>query len=198
MHPNRRFTIDDDEALLALAGEIAFGRIFMTTAEGPRVAHAPVLRDGRMLRFHLANGNALRGALAGARPLVLFEGPNGYLSANWYGDVRGAVPTWNYVAVECSGPVRELDRDGLVQLLDDLSHTLEPRVGQDWTRAKMEPARFAAMLNAITAFEMTVEDVRGTRKMSQNQPESEAERVIAGFESCGRADMAKAVRRARA
>ena len=90
------------------------------------------------------------------------------------------------------------DRDGLVQLLDDLSHTLEPRVGQDWTRAKMEPARFAAMLNAITAFEMTVEEVRGTRKMSQNQPESEAERVIAGFESCGRADMAEAVRRARA
>lgn len=198
MHPNTRFRIDDREALLALAGQIAFGRIFLTTPDGPRVAHAPVLRDGDMLRFHLANGNALRRYLDGARPLVLFEGPNAYLSANWYGDVRGAVPTWNYVSVECEGPVRECDRDTLVRLLDDLSATLEPRVGENWTRAKMEPQRFDAMLGAITAFELTVADVRGTRKLGQNQPDAEAARVIAGFERSGRPDMAAAVRAARA
>ncbi len=198
MHPNTRFRTDDREGLLALVGQIAFGRIFLTTPDGPRVAHAPVLRDGDVLRFHLANGNALRTHLAGARPLVLFEGPNAYVSANWYGDVRGAVPTWNYVSVECEGLVRELDRDALVRLLDALSATLEPRVGENWTRAKMEPQRFDAMLGAITAFELSVEDVRGTRKLSQNQKDEEAARVIAGFERSGRPDMAAAVRAARA
>jgi len=150
-----------------------------------------------MLRFHLANSNALRRHIVGARPLILFEGPNAYLSANWYGDVRGAVPTWNYVSVECEGPVRELGRPDLVALLDDLSAMMEPRVGENWTRAKMEPARFEAMLGAITAFELTVDQVRGTRKLSQNQRDEEAERVMAGFEKSGRADMAAAVREAR-
>jgi transcriptional regulator len=197
MHPNSRFAVDDREGLLALAGQIAFGRVFLTLPEGPRVAHAPMLRKGNALRFHLANANALRHQLVGARPLVLFEGPNAYLSANWYGDVRGAVPTWNYVSVECEGPVRELDRAGLVMLLDDLSAVLEPRVGENWTRAKMEPARFEAMLGAITAFELTVDAVRGTRKLSQNQRDDEAARVVAGFEKSGRPDMASAIREAR-
>jgi transcriptional regulator len=198
MHPNSRFSVADREALLAQAGQIAFGRVFLTVPEGPRVAHAPVLRAGGVLRFHLANANAVCRHLDGARPLVLFEGPNGYVSANWYGDVRGAVPTWNYQSVECEGPARLLDRDGLIGLLDDLSHTLEPRVGENWTRAKMEPARFEAMLGAITGFELTVEDVRGTRKLSQNQPEAEAARVAAGFDRSRRPDMAAAVRAARA
>lgn len=198
MHPNARFAVRDREALLALAGKIAFGRIFLTTPDGPRVAHAPVLRDGNVLRFHVANGNALRRHLDGARALVLFEGPNAYLSANWYADVRGAVPTWNYVSVECEGPARELDRDGLVAILDDLSERLEPRVGENWTRAKMEPARFDAMLGAITGFKLAVEDVRGTRKLSQNKSDAEAEHVIAGFERSGAHDMATAVRAARA
>jgi transcriptional regulator len=197
MHPNPRFMVSDREMLLERAGAIAFGRIFLTTPEGPRVAHAPVLRDGDALRFHLANGNALRKHLEGARPLMLFEGPNGYLSANWYGDVRSAVPTWNYASVECEGPVGVLDRDGLVGLLDALTQTLEPRVGENWTRAKMEPARFEAMLGAITGFEMQVEAIRGTQKLSQNQRDDEAERVIAGFEGSGRADMAAAIRAAR-
>jgi transcriptional regulator len=198
MHPNSRFSVNDREALLAQAGQIAFGRIFLTVPDGPRVAHAPVLRVGDALRFHLANANAVCRHLDGARPLVLFEGPNGYVSANWYGDVRGAVPTWNYQSVECEGPVRTLDRDALVELLDDLSHTLEPRVGENWTRAKMEPARFEAMLGAITGFELAVEDVRGTRKLSQNQPEAEAARVAAAFENIERPDMADAVRAVRA
>jgi transcriptional regulator len=198
MHPNKRFSVVDREALLAQAGAIAFGRIFLTTPEGPRVAHAPVLRVGDVLRFHLANGNAVCRHLDGARPLVLFEGANGYVSANWYADIRGAVPTWNYQSVECEGPVHTLDRAGLIDLLDALSATLEPRVGENWTRAKMEPARFEAMLNAITAFELTAEDVRGTRKLSQNQPDAEAMRVAAGFERSDRPDMAAAVRAARA
>ncbi len=197
MHPNPRFAVNGREVLLELAGQIAFGRIFLTVPEGPRVAHAAVIRDGDVLRFHLANANALRDHIDGARPLILFEGPNAYLSANWYGDVRGAVPTWNYVSVECEGPVRELDRPDLVTLLDELATTLEPRIGENWTRAKMEPARFEAMLGAITAFEMTASDVRGTRKLSQNQHEDEAERVIAGLEKSGRPDMAAAIRAAR-
>lgn len=101
MHPSKAFRTGDDAALMDEAASIGFARIFASTPSGPRVAHAPMLRVGDRFRFHLANANALCATLDGTRTLALFEGPNGYLSANWYADVASAVPTWNYVAIEC-------------------------------------------------------------------------------------------------
>ena len=197
MHPARAFAWADEAELRAFAREIAFARLFLATPEGPRVAHAPMLvwPDGT-LRFHLANANALVPHLDGATALALFEGPNGYLSANWYEDVRGAVPSWNYVAVEAEGPVRCLDHAALVALLDVAAATLEPRVGENWTRAKMDPPRFDAMTHAITAYELTPAQWRGTFKAGQNKPAHEAERLIAGMERAAPA-MASAMRAAR-
>ena len=197
MHPARAFRWADDAAMLAFVGATGFARIFATTPDGPRVAHAPAIVVGDRLRFHLANANALTPHLDGATALLLAEGPNAYLSANWYADSRSAVPSWNYVAVEAEGHVRRLDRAALVDLLDRAAATLEPRVGEDWTRAKMEPARFDAMLAAITAFELTPAVWRGTTKLSQNKPDAEAARVVAGMERSGAAAMAAAMRAAR-
>lgn len=198
MHPNAAFRPSAGHDPLDQIASIAFARIFAATPDGPRIAHAPVLRTapGR-LRFHLANYNALVPYLAGATALIVAEGPNGYISANWYADVRGAVPTWNYVAVEAEGPIAALDRAALIDLLDGLSATLEPRVGEDWTRAKMEAPRFEAMLKAITAFEMTVTATRATHKLSQNKSAPAAERLIAEMAGQGNAAMAEAMRKAR-
>jgi transcriptional regulator len=198
VHPNLTFRWDDDEAMLDMVGSVAFTRIFAATDAGPRVAHVPVLVcTGPALRFHLANGNALASAIDGRVALALTEGPNAYLSANWYVDVRGAVPTWNYTAVECEGPVRRLDRGALIELVDTLSARLEPRVGENWTRAKMDPARFEAMLGAITAFELRIEDLRGTRKVSQNKSDDEVAGVLRGMAASGATDMAEAIRAGR-
>jgi transcriptional regulator len=180
--------------MLAFVGVVGFARIFLTTPDGPRVAHAPAIVVGDRVRFHLANGNALMPYLDGATALLLAEGPNAYVSANWYADVRGAVPTWNYIAVEYEGPVRRLDHTALVDLLDRSAATLEPRVGENWTRAKMDPPRFDAMTRAITAFELTPVAWRGTTKLSQNKPDAEAERLIAGMNRAGATAMADAMR----
>lgn len=198
MHPAQDFRWTDDAAMLAFVGTVGFARIFLTTPDGPRVAHAPAIVGGERIRFHLANGNALVPHLDGATALLLTEGPNAYVSANWYADVRATVPTWNYVAVECDGVVRRLDHAALVDLLDRSAATLEPRVGENWTRAKMEPARFDAMTRAITAFELTPTVWRGTTKLSQNKSDTEAARVIAGMERAGAATMAAAMQAARA
>ncbi len=198
MHPSPSFHWQDEIAMLAFVSEVGFARLFVGTPDGPRVAHAAVLvtAEGR-LRFHLANANLLTRWLDGATALALIEGPNAYLSANWYADARGNVPSWNYVAVECEGPVARLDRAALVAFLDEASAVFEPRVGEDWTRAKMEPARFEAMLDAITLYELTPSLWRGTRKLSQNTPAHEGERLIANVERTAPA-VAAAMRAARA
>ena len=195
MHPNAAFRLDARDDPLARLADYAFGRIFAMTPEGPRIAHAPILRVGAdRLRFHLANANSLCRHLDGATVLVVGEGPNGYISANWYDDVRSAVPTWNYSAVEAEGVVAPLDRAALIDLLDGLAATLEPRVGENWTRDKMESRRFDAMLHAITAFEMTVTAVRSTDKRSQNKPAAERDRLIAALDRSGNRALAAAMR----
>ena len=196
MHPNKIFRWADAAAMLDMVGSTAFTRIFAMTPDGPRVAHVPVIVvEGPALRFHLANGNALVPTLDGTTALALTEGPNAYLSANWYRDVRGAVPTWNYVCVECEGPVCLLNRAELIQLVDALSLKLEPNVGENWTRAKMEPARFEAMLGAITAFELRIDDMRGTKKVSQNKSSEETAAVLKGMDRTA-PDMARLIRAA--
>ena len=56
-------------------------------------------------------------------------------------------------------------------MLDDLSADHEARLAPKppWTRAKMTPGRFEAMLKAIVGFEMTVEALRGTNKLGQHK-----------------------------
>lgn len=198
MHPNPAFAWTDREDILGFFRQAGFERIFGQTATGPHVAHVPVLvRPGPALHFHLAKGNALAGQIAGATALAVAEGPNGYLSANWYADPKGAVPTWNYVAAECLGPVQPLERTALIALVDDLARHLEPKVGEDWTRAKMDPARFAAMLKAIRGFAMRIDTCRGTRKLSQNKP-AEVPRLIAAMAASGGAATSDAMRAASA
>ena len=169
MHPNRAFAWEDRDAMLALIADIAFCTICV---DGPALVHAPVIVAGPdRLLFHISRGNRAAASLDGKRAIVSCLGPDAYISPDWYG-VPDQVPTWNYLAVEAEGPLRRLDEDELAALLDDLSAAHEARLAPKppWTRAKLTPARFAAMLNAIVGYELTIEDLRGTRKLGQNKP----------------------------
>jgi transcriptional regulator len=135
------------------------------------------------LRFHLSAHNALNIPLAaGARALAVVTGPDAYVSPDWYA-AANQVPTWNYVAAEMEGPVRVMSRAEATTLMDDLAAHFEARLAPKppWTRAKMDPARFEAMLGGIVAYEMRLERVDGTTKLSQNKPSDEIARVAAGL-----------------
>ena len=180
MHPNRAFAWEDREAMLAFIADIAFCTICM---DGPALAHAPVVVTGSdRLRFHLSRGNRAAG-MEPRRAIVSCLGPDAYISPDWYGS-PDQVPTWNYLAVEAEGPLRKLDEAELAQLLDDLSAAHEARLAPKpvWTRAKMSPGRFEAMLKAIIGFELRIELLRGTRKLGQTKKMDERVRAAAGVE----------------
>lgn len=178
MHPNRTFAWNDRDAMLAFVADIAFATI---AAEGPALVHAPVLVAGPdRIRFHVARGN--RAKLEGRRAIVSVLGPDGYISPDWYG-TDDQVPTWNYLAVEAEGPLRRLEEAELSGLLDRLSAAHEARLAPkpQWTRAKMTPGRFEAMLKAIIGYELAIEELRGTRKLGQNKSETERHAAVAGL-----------------
>lgn len=196
MHPAPQFRWEDRAAALAFVADVSFAHLFLETPDGPRVAHVPVLVAGERLRFHLANANALTRHLDGATALASVAGPNAYVSPNWYAN-RKRVPTWNYVAVECEGMVRALSPDELATLLDDSAATHEARVGEGWTRAKMDPGRFEAMCRAITGFELDAKVIRATRKLSQDSDAADLAGAVAGVAAMGDPTAAALMRDAR-
>ena len=199
MHPNKAFRFESDAAMLDWAVARGFAHILAATTGGPMVAHAPIVPAGDgAVRFHLARPNRIVPLLDGARVVLSIAGPDGYITPNWYADPAQQVPTWNYVAVEIEGVARAIDEDGLVALLDRLAEIHEPRVAPEnpWTRAKMEDARFHAMLRAIIGFEVTVEAVRGTRKIGQNKSGEDRDGTIRGLTSNGNAALAEIMRTA--
>ena len=201
MHPNPAYRTDDRALFSALIAETGFGMVFLTTPDGPRVAHVPLLLstagDGTAtLRFHLALGNALTRHLDGARALAVVNGPDGYVSARWYGD-PDHVPTWNYIALEMEGPVRRMDRDALLALLEEVSNHHEARVseGTPWTMDKMARIKRDRMMDMIVGFELTIEAWRPTIKLSQNKPAEERARTIAGLKGEGKLALAALMER---
>jgi transcriptional regulator len=170
----------------------------VAVADGvPAAAHAPIVRAGdRAFRFHLARGNRLTPHLDGARVLLSLVGEHGYITPNWYRPPGDQVPTWNYVAVEIDGTTRLLPDEALVEQLDRLAEVHEPGLSPvPWSRAKMDPAKFDAMRNAIRGFEVTVEAIRVTNKLGQNKSAHDREGVIAGLEASGNTTLAAAIRR---
>lgn len=166
------FRQTDEARLTALVAERGFAVIAVAHEGRPLVAQAPVLLAGRRLRFHLARGNPVVAALtAGAPAVVVVQGPDAYVSPDWYG-IDDQVPTWNYLAVEMEGRAQVLDEAGAAQLLDDLSAHFESRLTPKppWTRRKISPGRFEAMQRAIVSFELAVERLEGVWKLSQNKP----------------------------
>jgi transcriptional regulator len=147
------------------------------------------------VQFHLARGNALTKTLAGSDALIVVNGPDAYVSPDWY-EGADQVPTWNYISIELEGPVQAMDQEGLIALLDDLSAVNEAKLAPKapWSRGKMDDAKFHKMLGGIIGFEMEVMAWRPTLKLSQNKTEAERMRVANELERQGKKAMAHFMR----
>lgn len=195
MHPNPLFRHDDRALLETLIDEIGFGMVFLTTPDGPRVAHTPLLSTGDgAVQFHLARGNALTKWLDGATALVTINGPDGYVSPRWYAQ-RGTVPTWNYVTLELEGRVRRMDQDGLNALLYTLIDKQETRLGGErWSGEETPPDVWRGLLKGIVGFELEVQAWRPTLKLSQNKSAEDRIRIADGLEAAGSPALAELIR----
>src|SRR5882724_8801853 len=125
--------------------------------------------------FHLARHNPLLKLADGVSSwLLAVNGPDAYVSADWYVSVD-QVPTWLYQAVHLTGPVRLLSDDELAVQIDTLSAKLEAWLApkKPWTSAKMTKARLEMLKKAIVGLSMRVEDVEGSFKLNQQKSEAD-------------------------
>jgi len=175
MHPNPVFRTATLDQNIAFARSRGFGQLSINGGFGPLAAHVPfVLEDtGEAAILHLVRSNPILSALDQPLPALLaVTGPDGYVSPDWYG-VPDQVPTWNYVAVHMRGSLERLPETRLGEVLDLLSDAFESQLASKtpWRADKMDGQVRARMMRAIVPLRMTVEEVQGTWKLSQNKPD---------------------------
>ena len=174
MHPSPLFRQHDEAALAALVAAHPLALIVGVVEGRPVAVHAPVLLQGRTLRFHVSRANALAPALVdGARVLAVVTGPQAYISPDWYG-LDDQVPTWNYLSAEMEGSITVLDEASAAAMLDDLSDHFEAGLAPKpvWKRSKMSPGRFEALLRGIIACEVALDRFEGACKLGQHKPDA--------------------------
>ena len=124
--------------------------------------------------------------------LAIFHGPQTYVTPSWYPTKREhgkAVPTWNYVVVHARGRLRAIDDPGwLRQQLETLVASHEAGFAEPWQIADAPPDYIDKMLTAIVGIEITITELKGKWKISQNQPLANRAGVVAGLRQQGTAD----------
>ena len=157
---------------------------------GMTASHYAVLldpeRDDLTIVAHVGRPDERILGLGEQELMVIFQGPHGYISPGWYGDVA-AVPTWNYVAVHLSGVPELLDTEENLRVLAHLVDHFEGRL-QD-PRGMWSPPNDDAFVRRMEAgtigFRLTPTRVAAKRKLSQNKPDEWIENVILELQGDG-------------
>jgi len=177
MYTPRHFAADE-AAGLDLIERNGFGALIMQGADGkPEISHFPFVldRDGNRLLAHAARANPIWKLMDGTREATaVFQGPNAYVSPDWYEKPAASVPTWNYAVVHVHGRPVALDDDGLIDVLVRLTSVNEARLAPKapWKIDKLEPAFFAGLRKGIVGFALPIERIEAKLKLSQNKTAS--------------------------
>lgn len=161
-----------------------FATVVADGPDGLLVNHLPfALADG-VLQGHVARGNELV-RMDGAEVLLVFHGPHGYVSPNWYPskhETGREVPTWNYAVVHVHGRLRVIDdATWLRGLLERLTDHHESRQPQPWKVSDAPADHIEKSLRAIVGLEVTIDRLEGKFKLSQNHPAANRRGVITGL-----------------
>jgi transcriptional regulator len=197
------FAEDRIEVKHGLIRAYPLGTLIVSTEEGPSADLIPFMLypdegDHGVLRAHVARANPVWRALAeGASVLAVFQGPEAYISPNWYETKRvtgKAVPTWNYAMVQARGTARAVeDTAWLRRLLDDLTNVHEQTMPEPWAVSDAPPDYMATMLRAIVGIELPISSIKGKWKVSQNREIADRANVAEGLRERGAAGMADLV-----
>jgi transcriptional regulator len=134
---------------------------------------------------HIARKDPLAKATAGAEALVMFQGPQRYISPNWYAtkaEHGKVVPTWNYLAVHAWGPLVLHDRpEWILTQLTELTERHEGTQDHPWAVSDAPSDFTERLVGALIGIEIRIERVQGKFKLSQNQALANQQGVITGL-----------------
>jgi transcriptional regulator len=181
------------DIILPFLKENNFGILVSSTSAKLSATHIPfeIINDtsGQLvLQTHLAKANKQwRQLSAETEVLVIFQGPNAYISPRWYDHIN--VPTMNYIAVHAYGKPRIIeDSQEVYAILKSQIESFEKEHVSDYNITTLPESFLQAEMRALVALEIRVERIEASFKLSQNRDEKNFRHIIEQLEKREDAD----------
>lgn len=187
MYIPKHFAQNEPALLAEVIRQYSFGTLVSVVEQRPFATHLPFIYDQENggLHAHMARSNPHWHALLEApeEALVIFQGPHAYVSPSWY-DSPG-VPTWNYAAVHVYGFFQTIDDpEQHRQILERLTAVHEATQTNPWV-ADFDSPTVSQMIGGTVAFEISIKEIQGKFKLSQNRSPTDRVNVIETLENVG-------------
>lgn len=205
MYTPPAFAIEDHSEMYALIRATGLATFVTATPDGPMATPLPMLLDSAegehgTLYAHLARANPHWRTPVLGDGLVIFSGPDAYVSPSWYiskAEHHKVVPTWNYEAVQVRGPVEFFDEpERLRAIVRRITDRHEADRSKPWSIADAPDHFIAAQLRGIVGLRIPITGLTAKRKMSQNRSAVDRAGVRAGLSESSRSmdrDVAKRI-----
>ncbi|PTQ72653.1 FMN-binding negative transcriptional regulator [Celeribacter persicus] len=202
MYRPNNSAIDDPATLRHVVAEIGFAALVTPHEVGIEITHVPVVvhEEGgqTVIETHLARANP-HWKLAGARSVLIFQGPQAYVSPSFYPSKQEhgkVVPTWAYIVVHAHGTFEAFnDAEGLGAHLDALTDRHEVSRAEPWSVSDAPVPYIAALKRGIVGLRFTVERLEGKWKVNQHKSLEDRQGTYAGLMTSGEqgVDLAQAL-----
>lgn len=167
-----------------------FAILIASGGKEPSATHIPLEVEKRgeelYLTGHLARNNP-QGAMfenEGETVLAIFQGAHAYVSSSWYGHPN--VPTWNYMTLHAYGKARQVSSTEKIEsMMQALLGKYEQGQERPVTWASIQPEKMAGMLAGITCFEIKVDRLEASYKLSQNRNEEDRQSILSHLDAGG-------------
>ena len=185
------FREDRQDVMQELIAAHPFATVVAAATGGLTADHVPLVlksdADNASLQGHIAANNPLfRETSETFEVLTIFQGPQTYVTPSWYAskqDHGKVVPTWNYVVVHVRGELRfTREPEWLLKHLDDLTGQHESHRDEPWAVSDAPSDFVQRQLRGLVGFEISVRDMQGTWKVSQNKSLKDWKGVKSGLE----------------
>ncbi len=190
MRQNPSFAMTDVVELRRLIDLNPWVTLVSDTDDGLVASHYAVLldheRDDLTVVGHVGKPDDMIHGLGERELLIVVQGPHGYISPGWYGDVQ-SVPTWNFISAHLTGVPDVLSPEENLAVLDRLVTRFESRLPDPrmmWERPN-DPAYVERLERGTVGFRLTPTRVVAKRKLSQNRTAEVVETVIAELNGDG-------------
>lgn len=185
MYTQDIFKNEDSESIKTFLKKNGFGIVINQTNGKLCATHIPMLLDSNdegkdCLYGHISKLNPqAEGFSENDQILVVFTGPHSYISSSWY-DFE-SVPTWNYIAVHVYGKIRILTPEETLASLKKMVDKYELN-SVDPVRVEDLSAKTMREVRGIIAFEIEIEEIQATKKLSQNRDSKNYDNIISELE----------------
>ena len=195
------YLLEDENEVRHLIRENPWATIVSNTSNGLVASHYPVVLEedepGISIVSHVGRPDEQLHELGQHEVLVIIQGPHGYISPGWYGDVP-AVPTWNHVTAHLYGTPEILSDDENYRVLGDLVDYFELRMPQP-ARLEYNEEYARRIVHGTAGFRLRVTRFDARAKLSQTKSPEVVDTIIEQLEhgdNYAQPELAREMRRA--